>query len=266
MEKSKKNQNGKSFLKNPISSLKPDLKNFQNIFVISVFLVFVFIMAATAISVWLNKQAEPPTIEEYCANCRVLDVQQDDIFIIPSTSLPVLRIFGKDIQICQQTCQNLRPIFNIQFECVPMGLASKETIKEVYMTIDYLSKGGNLTEDKLANKKEISEEKQEQKYEYIISSSTIQGKAIINDQGIETVSKNQNAQNNQKKADQVAANLFFELNPKTVFFIDGHILAFDGIPNKENICEIVDDPACPPKNYSSFVPKETFFGLVKNCY
>jgi hypothetical protein len=272
MEKSKKSQSGKSLFKNPISSVKFKLKNFQNVFVISVFLVFIFIMAATAISVWLSKQAEPPTVEEYCANCRVLDAQQENINLLksPSTSLPVLRIFGKDIQVCHQACQNLRPIFNIQFECVPMAIASKETIKEVYMAFDFLAKGrilvedGILTEDKLAN-----EEKQEQKY--IVYSSTVQGKVKMTDEEkeIEQVFQNkqinQNEQINQRKADQAAADLFLESDPKTVFFIGGYILTFDGIPNKDNICEVVNDPACPPKN-SSFIPEENFFGLIKNCY
>jgi hypothetical protein len=262
MEKSKKSQSVKSLFKNSISSIKFDLKNFQNVFVISVFLVFIFIMAATAISVWLNKQAEPPTVEEYCANCRVLDVQREENLLkSPSTALPVLRIFGKDIQVCQQACQNLRPIFNIQFECVPMAQASKETIKEVYMAFDFLKKAGNLAENKLANKENLNEKEEE----YIILSSTTQGKVEITNQGIASVFENQDAQNNRKKADQASANLLFESNPKTAFFIGGHILTLDGIPSKEDICEVVNDPSCPPKN-SSFIPKEIFFGLIKNCY
>ena len=268
MEKSKKSQNEKSFLKNPISSIKFELKNFQSIFVISVFLVFIFIMAATAISVWINKQAEPPTVEEYCANCKVLNVQEN-LLKSPSTSLPVLRIFGKDIQVCHQTCQNLRPIFNIQFECVPMAQASKETIKEVYTAFDFLQKGGNLAEyklinQKLANKENLNEKKE--KYILFSSSSSSKKEVRIADQKIASVFKDQNTQNNQKKADQAAANLFLGPNPRTAFFIGGHIFTLNGIPGKEDICEIVDNPACPPKNSSSSVPKENFFGLVKNCY
>ena len=226
-------------------------------------------MAATAISVWMSKQAEPLTVEEYCANCRVLDVQQENINLLksPSTALPVLRIFGKDIQVCQQTCQNLRPIFNIQFECVPMAQASKETIKEVYMEIDFLAKGGNLAENKLINQKLANKENlNEKKEEYILLSSVAQKRVKTTDQKIVSASKNQNTRNNQEKADQAAANFFLESNPKTIFFIGGYILTFDGIPNKENICEVVNDSACPLKNSSSIVPNEFLFGLIKNCY
>ena len=132
---------------------KDFFKDFKNFFVISVFFLFFFIMAATAISVWLFQKSAPSTLilEDFCVkNLKVIDPNQEDVYNQPLTSQPVLRIFGKDTNVCKQTCLNLRPFFNIEFECVPLAGASQEKVEEIYTALSYsfYSPGENfLTEE-----------------------------------------------------------------------------------------------------------------------
>ena len=252
----------KKTFKNP----KGFLKGFKNFFVISVFLLFFFIMAVTTISVWLVKKSASPglTLEDFCVkNLKVIDPNQEDVYNQPLTSHPVLRIFGKDINVCKQACLNLRPFFNIEFECVPLAGASQDKVEEIYTAFSYSFYP--LEEDFLTeNDKEIEKPTGEKTKENFINYSTLtQGDLKMVDQELKmSVSE----EKREISSVENVKNLFLETNPETIFFIEGHTFLFNGIPNKEDICELTEHENCPARSPSSFLPFESPFSLIKKCY